>query len=138
MQEESTQEKAIKQYIKDAGTSLIIIQKEDHYPIGEKGKHYMQHSIHTDLMKWHCKESTLRLIWTHSGRWFRAPTSNVPSIEKQEDATSYKTFWIEKYVKKRGKFHEALSYAERDCKLIIWYKLDDIKKTFPNWTIHDV
>ena len=59
-------------------------------------------------------------------------------IEKYKDTTSYKTYRIEKYVNIRGKIHEALSYGERDRDLTIWYKLDDIKKTSPNWTIYDV
>ena len=64
-------------------------------------KQLMLQCTHTDLKKWHCKESTLRLIRTHSGRWFRAPTSNVPKIEKQEDTTPCKTCRIEtiKYIK---------------------------------------
>ena len=101
-------------FISDAGTTLIAIQKERFYGKAEDGSYLMKHCIYDDLKDWHCKPLNLNLFWTISGYWLRAPTSNIQTISRQEQITSYKAYRVERYIDEKGAIHEALSYGNED------------------------
>ena len=134
VQTTNVQEDAIKRFIEENGDNLKVIQVEDHHP--DKGdKHCNQVWVNQDLKDWHPKWTTLRLTWTLSGKWVKAP--------KHRDTTgdeifTYRIARIEKYIDSEGRVREALAYGDRDVELMVWYNLEELRTTFTNWRIPEV
>ena len=85
-----------------------IIQLEKRYP-DNKGRHYMENSIQSNLEKWHPHWTPLKLEWSMSGQWV-----NVPILQSVEgdDPRLYRMARIEKYIDVRGQTKEAIAYGK--------------------------
>ena len=86
----------------------------------------------TELKEWHPKYTTLRLRWTLSGRWVKAP---VIRDLNGDNFYTYRVARIEKYVDKYGTMREALSYGDKDTHLMVWYDLGEIRTAFSSWKV---
>ena len=72
MQTSNFQEEAIRRFMEENKEDLKVIQVEDHF-LDEGSRHYSHEWVNPDLRDWHPKWTTLRLKWTLSGRWVKAP-----------------------------------------------------------------
>ena len=106
-----------------------------YYPKNEDGSYVNKDKIHSDLQRWHCPPANYNLIWTLSGYWLRAPRINDCIINTQDQIKGWKACRIETFFEKDGSKKKALAYGDEDSSLVVWYDLQDIKNTFPQWTI---
>ena len=80
----------------------------------------------------HPKPSRLKLGWSFDGEWVLVPKN---SKDKGPDFTDYRIGRIERYIDTDGNIKRALSYGDEETKLIIWYRMDEMFQTFPQWQI---
>ena len=78
----------------------------------------------------HPQPTSLNLVWSHEGDWF---IFYMEGGKNGEDPISQRVVRIEKYIDQHGTTRKALSYGEDENEIGIWYHLEDIKRTFPEW-----
>ena len=81
----NVQEEAYKRFLEKTGETLKVIQMENHYPDVEGGKHYHPLWVNKDLKDWQPKYTSLKLIWTYSGRWVKVPIWRDTRTEYGQD-----------------------------------------------------
>ena len=70
-----------------------------------------------------------------SGYWLKAPKCNDCVYTTQDQIKNWKACRIETFIEADGSRHKALAYGDEDTNLVVWYDLNDIKNTFPQWSI---
>ena len=59
-------------------------------------------------------------------------------VDDEMDISSYLVGRIEKYIDSDGVIREAIAYGTKESELLVWYHLDDIKRTFVKFVFPDV
>ena len=71
-QTSNPQQRALRKFMEDNRDNFRIIQVEYHYR-DDGDRHYQHEWVITELREWHPRFTTLRLRWTLTGRWVKAP-----------------------------------------------------------------
>ena len=56
-------------------------------------------------------------------------------MDRGPDYKDFEIVRIEKYIDVEGDIRRAVSYGKEDKDLYVWFKIEDMLESFPNWTI---
>ena len=67
------------------------------------------------------------------GYWLKLPTNNETGRLIEANLTSFNIGRVENYVTEEGEAKQAFAYGDKDSELLVWYRMEDLKKYFDHF-----